>query len=85
MAGRRTVEFVLQEIGLHGLLENFNSQRVEFSSLLNLTDNELSRLGVTTIGDRVRLREKVREIDQAFQGQLQDDTDTVTQRNRWIK
>jgi len=55
------LENLLAEIGLHGLYNNFRTQRVEINNLSDLTDNELSRLGVTTIGDRVRLREKARE------------------------
>ncbi|XP_052237909.1 uncharacterized protein LOC127849229 [Dreissena polymorpha] len=69
MAVRKTVENVLQEIGLYALLGNFVGQKIEFDSLTHLSDTELGRLGVTTIGDRVRLREKVREV-----GQLQDNS-----------
>lgn len=60
----RSAERVLEEIGLQGLIGNFNGQKIGFRMLLSLSDNELSRLGVTTIGDRVRLREKVREVTQ---------------------
>ncbi|KAH3753907.1 hypothetical protein DPMN_188558 [Dreissena polymorpha] len=75
MAVRKTVENVLQEIGLYALLGNFVGQKIEFDSLTHLSDTELGRLGVTTIGDRVRLREKVREV-----GQLQDNSVS-----RWVK
>ena len=75
MAVRKTVENVLQEIGLYALLGNFVGQKIEFDSLTHLSDTELGRLGVMTIGDRVRLREKVREV-----GQLQDNSVS-----RWVK
>jgi hypothetical protein len=68
MATQKSVEAVLQEVGLHALFDNFKTQRVEFDTLLSLSDTELCRLGVTTIGDRIRLREKVRET----QDQVQD-------------
>jgi hypothetical protein len=46
---------VLEAAGLLTLLERFKEERVEPELVLTMTDAELTRLGVTTIGDRVRL------------------------------
>jgi len=82
------LENLLAEIGLHGLYNNFRTQRVEINNLSDLTDNELSRLGVTTIGDRVRLREKARERQNQAQpqgqGEVLPSSATVPAHNRWV-
>ena len=47
---------ILEEAGLSTLLPRFNDERIEPELIVAMTDAELTRLGVTTIGDRVRLR-----------------------------
>ncbi len=47
---------LLEAAGLVTLLERFKEERIEPELVLAMTDAELTRLGVTTIGDRVRLR-----------------------------
>ena len=44
------------EAGLSTLLPRFNDEQIEPELIVAMTDAELTRLGVTTIGDRVRLR-----------------------------
>ncbi|XP_070550716.1 uncharacterized protein [Ptychodera flava] len=51
------MEDILRRANLSSLLPRFQEQKIESTTILSLTDGELTRLGVTTIGDRVRLRE----------------------------
>lgn len=50
------MEKILEEINLGTLIERFKEERIDPESVAALTDQDLSRLGVQTIGDRVRLR-----------------------------
>lgn len=51
---------VLENIGLRNLSENFRKQKVTtLQTCRQLSDNELSCLGLTTIGDRARFRAEV--------------------------
>ncbi|KAK3083721.1 hypothetical protein FSP39_002007 [Pinctada imbricata] len=63
MAASNEMEKILQEIDLQALSPRFDEQKININNVLSLTDQELNRLGVTTIGDRVRLRETVRRGD----------------------
>ena len=47
---------ILEEAGLLTLLSRFNDERIEPKLIVAMTDTELTQVGVTTIGDRVRLR-----------------------------
>ena len=49
------MERILQQLGLVNILRRFEDERVGKKVVLGSTDAELSRLGVSTIGDRVRL------------------------------
>lgn len=51
------MEEILKEIGLSVLIEKFKEERIDEKIALSLTDSELIRLGVDTIGDRARFRE----------------------------
>ena len=51
------MEQILQSLSLGSLLENFQGQRMEPQTVLDASDQELIRLGVCTIGDRIRLRD----------------------------
>lgn len=55
------MEVILQELGLGTLIDRFSEERVDPDVLVSLNDNELVRLGVNTIGERVRLRELCRK------------------------
>ncbi|KAL4234772.1 hypothetical protein ACF0H5_006414 [Mactra antiquata] len=51
---------VLDDIGLRNLVDNFKKQKVTtLQTCKQLSDNELSHLGLTTIGDRARFRAEV--------------------------
>ena len=51
------MEAILQELSMETLLGRFRAQRMEPQAVLAATDAELVRLGVSTIGDRIRLRD----------------------------
>ncbi len=51
------MEQILQAVNLATLLERFQAQRTEADAVLAASDEELLRLGVSTIGDRIRLRD----------------------------
>ncbi|XP_060587126.1 uncharacterized protein LOC132742678 [Ruditapes philippinarum] len=54
------VSHVLEKIGLRNLSENFKKQKVTtLTTCKQLSDTELSSLGLTTIGDRARFRAEV--------------------------
>ncbi len=47
---------VLQTAGLSTLVAKFEGERMDVTMLQSLSDSDMIRLGVETIGDRVRLR-----------------------------
>ena len=49
------MEQILQSLNLGTLLGRFQEQRMEPETVLAASDQELVRLGVSTIGDRVRI------------------------------
>ncbi|CAB4042845.1 Arylsulfatase B, partial [Paramuricea clavata] len=55
------MEQILQAVNLGTLLGGFQAQRMEENDVLAASDQELIRLGVSTIGDRIRLREACRK------------------------
>lgn len=55
------MEQILQAVNLACLLERFQAQRMEADSVLAASDQDLIRLGVSTIGDRIRLRDACRK------------------------
>lgn len=54
------MEDVLADLDLNDTIENFKSERIDLDNFLSLTEQQLIRLGVKTIGDRLRLTERVR-------------------------
>ena len=59
------MEQILQSINLVTLLGRFQAQRMEPQAVLAASDQDLIRLGVTTIGDRIRIRDPCRkQIDE---------------------
>ena len=52
---------ILKKPGLSKLLLRFIAEKVEPETITAATDMDLIRLGVATIGDRVRLREACRK------------------------
>ena len=51
------MDSVLHKLGLEYLLQRFRDEKIEIETVDSLTDGEVKRLGVDTIGDRVRIRE----------------------------
>ena len=49
------MEAILESMGLSTLLERFVEENIEPETVLSLSENALIRLGVSTMGDRVRL------------------------------
>ena len=51
------MDSILSQLSLGTLTERFQNERVEPEVVLCTSDSALAGLGVSTIGDRVRLRE----------------------------
>ena len=60
------MEELLNKVGAGHLVERFKIENVDISALCNATDQDLARLNVSTIGNRIRLR-KVCKIQQQQQ------------------
>ena len=64
-----SMEQILQSLNLGTLYARFQEQRIEPETLLAASDQELVRLGISTIGDRIRIRDackkKLEENDTA--------------------
>lgn len=50
------LEKLLLEVGLPHLMEKFKQERVDFSILAAASDDDLKKLGVKCLGDRIRVR-----------------------------
>ena len=59
------ISTALARIGMVVLEENFKKERIEASMVTALTDNELSRLGLSTIGTRHQFRKAVNDLSSA--------------------
>ena len=53
----KTLRHIFQELNLIHLYEPFEVERIEVDNFLCLSDEEMERLGVSALGDRIRLRE----------------------------
>ena len=62
-----SLEIVLNKVGLGHLEERFKAEKVDVDTLSSASDQELNRLGVTTIGDRVRLKECCRNFRKEYE------------------
>ena len=51
------MEDILKELHLESLISHFLAERIEPANVAALSDEELCRVGVTAIGDRLRLRD----------------------------
>ena len=56
-----SIEKILSELGLRAAVERFKAEKIDKNVAATLSDNELIRLGVATIGDRARFRELCRK------------------------
>lgn len=54
------LEDILTELMLHNVIEKFKSERIDLDNFLSLSEQQLTRLGISTIGDRLRLTDRVR-------------------------
>lgn len=52
---------VLEEMGLGTFIQNFEKERVDESMIESLSDIELARLGIQTIGDGYNFRKKIKD------------------------
>ena len=48
-----TMNKILQSLGMSMLSKKFEDERVDFNVIMSASDEDLIRLGVRTIGDRV--------------------------------
>ena len=48
---------ILRELNLGTLVDRFDAEKIEPDNVISASDSELTRLGVSTIGDRIRLRD----------------------------
>ena len=48
---------ILRELNLGTLVDRFDAEKIEPDNVISASDSELTRLGVSTIGDCIRLRE----------------------------
>ena len=48
---------ILRELNLGTLVDRFDAEKIEPDTVISASDSELTRLGVSTIGDRIRLRD----------------------------
>jgi len=53
---KNIMESILKDLKLESLIPKFASEKIEPENVAELSDEVLSRLGLTTIGDRHRLR-----------------------------
>ena len=57
-----TLTTIFQKLDLMHLWPKFEKEKIDAKDIESLSDNELNNLGVTTIGDRIRLRNECRKI-----------------------
>ena len=55
------MENILKELNLQSLSQRFVEERIRPENIISLNDDELVRLGVTTIGDRIRLCDRCKD------------------------
>ena len=58
-----SIKDVLQGIGLSTFINRFAEEKNDVDQIVGLNDEEFIRLGVSTIGDRIRLKNKIAEIE----------------------
>ena len=57
-----TIFEILDKLGLNLVTKKFQDEKVDIKVVISASDEDLIRLGVRTIGDRIRLREACRRV-----------------------
>ena len=74
------LEIALNKIGLGTLIQGFKDEKLDFDTILSASESDLTRLGVVTIGDKVRLREvcKKEKADMAIGNESMQSTSSYS-------
>ena len=59
---RLTMNEILESLGMSMLSKKFEDEKVDFNVIMSASDEDLIRLGVRTIGDRVKLSDACRRV-----------------------
>ena len=62
MAEDTPIKRALRNAGMAALSQKFEEERIELSMIITMTDGEMTRLGVGTIGERIKLRESAKQV-----------------------
>ncbi|CAC5359836.1 unnamed protein product [Mytilus coruscus] len=54
------INIILEELGLESVIPTFETEKIDLQTCMSLNDTQLIRLGVNTMGDRLRLNERIR-------------------------
>ena len=54
---------ILRELNLGTLVDRFDAEKIEPDNVISASESELTRLSVSTIGDRIRLRDLCNRAD----------------------
>ena len=54
------ISAILSRAGLPALTDTFLKEKIEPNIICSMTDEDLTRLGISTIGERIRLRESAK-------------------------
>ena len=57
-----TIFEILDKLGLNLVTKKFQDEKIDIKVVISASDEDLIRLGVRTIGDRIRLREACRRV-----------------------
>ena len=58
----KTIFEILDKLGLNLVTTKFQDEQVDIKVFISASEEDLIRLGVRTIGDRIRLREACRRV-----------------------
>ena len=62
----------MKELNLETFVTNFRRERIVLVTIMSMNDEQIERLGVTAIGDRVRLRAACRDFEDGSTGVSSD-------------
>ena len=58
----KDLQTALEKAGLGAFYPRFVAEKIDIGTFQSLSDTELTRLGVETMGDRIRLRREVEQL-----------------------